>query len=385
MQSENMNSKYAPLFQPYTLNNGITIDNRLVVAPMTHLASNPDGSLSDGERAFLQERVRGYGMFITAATLVSAEGKAFPGQPEAVGDKDLPSLREVAAIIRSGGGKAILQIHHGGHQALKELIGDADKVAPSDHVETGARSMTDAEVRAVIASYGRATDLAIRAGFDGIEIHGANGYLIQQFYSAKTNRRQDDWGGSIEKRMRFPLAVVDAAVAEKVRHQRDDFIIGYRFSPEEPGDEGLTLVETLALVDALAQKPLQYLHISLWDFYKKVRRGADTSLTRLQVVHEHLAGRLPLIGVGNLFTAGQMLAAFETGWAEFIALGKTVMINPDLVTLMAEGRDAEILTELDPSREDYYRIPDRIWEMSLQGNMAWLPPVKGKPRQTIDV
>ena len=87
MQSENMNSKYAPLFQPYTLNNGITIDNRLVVAPMTHLASNPDGSLSDGERAFLQERVRGYGMFITAATLVSAEGKAFPGQPEAVGDK----------------------------------------------------------------------------------------------------------------------------------------------------------------------------------------------------------------------------------------------------------------------------------------------------------
>ena len=80
-----------------------------------------------------------------------------------------------------------------------------------------------------------------------------------------------------------------------------------------------------------------------------------------------------------------MLAAFETGWAEFIALGKTVMINPDLVTLMAEGRDAEILTELDPSREDHHRIPDRIWEMSLQGNMAWLPPVKGKPRQTIDV
>ena len=90
-----MNSKYTPLFQPYTLNNGIEIKNRLVVAPMTHYASNPDGSVSEEELAFLQRRAQNFGLFITAATLVSPEGKAFPGQPYAISAADLPSLKTV--------------------------------------------------------------------------------------------------------------------------------------------------------------------------------------------------------------------------------------------------------------------------------------------------
>lgn len=370
-----MNPKYSPLFEQYDLNNGVSIKNRMVVAPMTHFASNPDGSLSEEERTFLQGRAEGFGMFIAAATLVSPEGKAFSGQPEAVGEKDLPSLQAVASIIKAQGAKAVLQIHHGGKLSVAELLNGLDVVAPSDDDASGARALTEQEIHALIAAFANATDLAIRAGFDGVEIHGANGYLIQQFVSAQTNRRSDEWGGSMENRLRFPLAIIDAVVAVKEKHHRDDFIIGYRFSPEEPGDNGLTMDQAFQLIDAVAAKPLQYLHVSLWDFYKKARRGADTSLTRMQLLHQHINGRLPFMGVGRLFTADQLLEARQTGWAEFVAVGKAVMMNPDFAQLIASGREADIVTEIDPLKEDHYGIPANLWSQNMQ-KMAYLPPVK---------
>ena len=378
-----MNPKYAPLFQPFTLNNGVTVKNRLAVAPMTHFGSHADGLISDQERTFLGNRAGDMGLFISAATLVQDGGKAFRGQPEATGEHCLDSLKETAQIIQKQGAKAILQIHHGGSKAMAEL-NRRDKISASASEEEGAREASAAEVEELIASFAQAADLAIRAGFDGVEIHGANGYLIQQFYSAQSNRRNDQWGGSVENRMRFPLAVVDTVVAIREKHQRDDFIIGYRFSPEEPGDDGLTMTETGALIDALVQKPLQYLHVSLWEFDKKIRRGGDTAQTRMQFIHDRINGKLPLIGVGNLFTADDILAAFETGWAEFIALGKTVMINPHIATQIREGREAEIETQLDPTRPDHYGFPDILWEFSVSGTQSWLPPVKGADWKPVD-
>ncbi|ASK27689.1 NADH-dependent flavin oxidoreductase [Neisseria chenwenguii] len=378
--------KYAPLFQPYTLNNGVEIKNRLVVAPMTHWASNEDGTLSDAERTFIGNRAQDFGMFIMAATLVSPEGKAFAGEPGAFAETQLAGLTEAANIIKKQGAKPVLQLHHGGYQAVDELIGGADKVAPSDvppgvsstgTPTTAARAMTEEEIANVIQAFGFATDLAIRAGFDGVEIHGANGYLLQQFVSGHFNRRSDQWGGSIENRLRFPMAVVDAVCAAKAKHARDDFIVGYRFSPEEPQEDGITMADTFALIDALKQKPLQYLHASLWDFYKKARRGADTVRSRLDLIHERLGGALPLIGVGNLFTADDALNALNTGWAEFLAFGKTVLINPNFATLIKEGREAEIQTEIDLDRPDRYGYSDYLWNLQPLG-LDFLPPVKGK-------
>ena len=380
-----MNPKYAPLFQTYTLNNGVTIKNRLAVAPMTHFGSQADGLISDQERTFLSNRAGDMGMFITAATLVQKDGKAFHGQPEATGEHCLDSLKETAQILQQQGAKAILQIHHGGSKAIDDLLDGLDKISASASEAEHAREATAEEVEALIASYAQAADLALRAGFDGVEIHGANGYLIQQFYSAQSNRRNDQWGGSLENRMRFPLAVIDAVVAVREKHQRDDFIIGYRFSPEEPGDDGLTMTETGALIDALVQKPLQYLHVSLWEFDKKIRRGGDTAQTRMQFIHERINGKLPLIGVGNLFTADQILAAYETGWAEFIALGKTVMINPHIATQIREGREDEIETQLDPTRADHYGLPDTLWGFASSGTQSWLPPVKGADWKPMDI
>lgn len=380
-----MNPRYAPLFQTYTLNNGVTIKNRLVVAPMTHFGSQADGLISDQERTFLSNRAGDMGLFITAATLVQKDGKAFHGQPEATGEHCLDSLKETAQILQQQGAKAILQIHHGGSKAIDELLDGLDKISASASEAEHAREATAEEVEALIASYAQAADLALRAGFDGVEIHGANTYLIQQFYSAQSNRRNDQWGGSLENRMRFPLAVIDAVVAVREKHQRDDFIIGYRFSPEEQGDDGLTMTETGALIDALVQKPLQYLHVSLWEFDKKIRRGGDTAQTRMQFIHERINGKLLLIGVGNLFTADQILAAYETGWAEFIALGKTVMINPHIATQIREGREDEIVTQLDPTRADHYGLPDTLWGFASSGTQSWLPPVKGAEWKPMDI
>ena len=380
-----MNPKYATLFQTYTLNNGVTIKNRLVVAPMTHFGSQADGLISDQERTFLSNRAGDMGLFITAATLVQKDGKAFHGQPEATGEHCLDSLKETAQILQQQGAKAILQIHHGGSKAMNDLLDGLDKISASASEAEHAREATAKEVKALIASYAQAADLALRAGFDGVEIHGANTYLIQQFYSAQSNRRNDQWGGSLENRMRFPLAVIDAVVAVREKHQRDDFIIGYRFSPEEPGDDGLTMTETGALIDALVQKPLQYLHVSLWEFDKKIRRGGDTAQTRMQFIHERINGKLPLIGVGNLFTADQILAAYETGWAEFIALGKTVMINPHIATQIREGREDEIETQLNPTRADHYGLPDTLWGFASSGTQSWLPPVKGAEWKPMDI
>ncbi|MDK4680807.1 NADH-dependent flavin oxidoreductase [Kingella negevensis] len=368
-----MKTDFSRLYQPIKFNNGVEIKNRLVVAPMTHCASDENGHITDEERNYLRDRFNGFGMFISACVLVHPSGKAFHGQPEAIGVEDLPSLSEVAQIAKAQGTTAILQIHHGGHQSIPAL-NNGEIVAPS--AMNGARELTDSEIREIIAGFANAADLAVQAGYDGVEIHGANGYLIQQFYSAESNQRTDEWGGSRENRMKFPLAVVDAVTAAVAKHNRPDFIIGYRFSPEEPGENGLTMTDTYALIDALLEKPLQYLHVSLHNFYNHARRGADETKTRMELLHAHINGRLPFIGVGNLITPKQIADAFDTGWADMVALGKTVLLNPDLLDLVNSGREDEVHTEIDPAQKDRYRYGEFLWNINMQGPNGFLPELK---------
>lgn len=377
-----MNNKYQALFQPYNLNNGVTVKNRLVVAPMTHYASDENGLISPQERRFLQHRAADFGLFITGATLVAPEGKAFVGQPYAFAESHLPSLKETAQLIQQQGAKAILQIHHGGDRALAEIVPQGQTYSPSG--TNASQALSEEQIEQLIQAFANAAKLALEAGFDGVEIHGANGYLIQQFFSAQSNQRQDQWGGSLENRLRFPLAVIHAVNQVKQQAQREDFIVGYRFSPEEAGDNGLTMQDTFALIDALVSQPLQYLHVSLWDFYKQAKRGADTHKTRIELIHQRIAGKLPLIGVGNLLSGEQITEAFNTGWAEFIALGKAVIINPNVASLLSSGQIDKIQTAIDPERADQYDMPDNLWQQQLQGP-AYLPPLQGRDWNPVDI
>ncbi|HHW7506885.1 TPA: NADH-dependent flavin oxidoreductase [Mannheimia haemolytica] len=361
-----MNPKYQPLFEPFELNNGVSVKNRLVLAPLTLWASHDDGTISEDELAFFSRRAVEFGLAVYSATLVSPNGKAFKGQPAAFADNS-DGLRQAAATIKNQGAKAILQLHHGGAKAVPELVDEV--VAPSAY-QDGVRALQAVDIEQIIADFAAATSIALQAGFDGVEINGANGFLLQQFVSRHSNHRTDKWG----EPHTFALAVIDA-VKNAVKH-RPDFIVGYRFSPEEAEEQGLTMADTLALVDELANQPLQYLHISLWDFYRKARRGADENRNRIELVHEKIAGRLPLIGVGALFTADDLLSAKQTGWAEFLAVGKAAMMNPNFAELIAQGKEDQIQTELDPTRPDRYAIPPHLWAMCQKGN-NWLPPVKG--------
>lgn len=318
-------------------------------------------------------------MVITACVYVNRGGKGFPGEFGADHDGLIPSLRELADAIKGQGAKAILQIFHGGRQCPPEQLPDGQPVSasavPSELPGGGTgpvpRPLTDEEITGIIADFGEATRRAIEAGFDGVEIHGANGYLVQQFFSPHSNRRDDRWGGDLQKRLAFPLAVL-RSVKEAVReHAREAFIVGYRFSPEEPETPGITMAETFALVDALTAEGLDYLHVSLMELWSLPRRGTEDSRPRIDQIVDRAAGKAPVIGVGSLYTAADALKALDSG-ISLVALGRPLLIDPDWVQKLAEGRANEIKTELDTEAQAELVIPDPLWR-ALVHTPGWLP------------
>ena len=379
------------IFEKYELNNKISVPNRLVIPPLTLMLSNPDGTINDFEKEYLKVRAKNIGMYILGAEAINQEGIAFLSQPRIYSEKDIPSNQERAKIIKEQGCLAINQIHHGGGLANKEYSG-LSPVAPSAEIanlalkqkgmykeENKVREFTDEEIKKTIDDFAYATELSIKSGYDGVEIHGANNYLIQQFYSPFTNRRTDDWGGSLEKRMSYPLKVVDACLKVREKFNRPDFIIGYRLSPEEPFEPGITMTETIALVKELVKRPIQYIHVSQKDYFRKTRRGEGEGIERLKVIHEITKDKVALIGVGGLKTQQNFTDAINSGFSEFIAAGTANMINADLGTLLKEKKGNELKIELDPEHPENFKMPLPMWQFIMANNtLDFLPPVKGK-------
>ena len=374
------------LFSKVTLNNSVEVPNHLAIAPLTLFSSNPDGTINDQEREYLKKRATNIGLYILGAQVVSQEGITAMNFPGTFCDKDIPSIKERAEIIKSQGALAINQIHHGGALALKQYSGMTPVVPSKDIAEKEAKlrgdntemhELTDSEIKEIIEKFAHATELSIKAGYDGVEIHGANNYLIQQFYSPHTNKRTDNWGGSDEKRMNFALKIVDACCKIREKYNKPEFIIGYRLSPEEPYENGITMTETLKLIRALVQKNIQYIHISQKDYFKKARRGEGKGIERLKLIHDITKNKVALIGVGGLKSEKNIYDALNTGFSEFIAVGMASILNPDFAILLKEGKGDKINLELDPNRPELYKIPKHLWEMCLEGQ-DWLPPIKGK-------
>ena len=319
------------------------------------------------------------GLYILGATAVSQEGIAFVGQPRALSEKDIPSLSERAKIIKSQGALAINQIHHGGKLAEQKYSG-LKPVAPSvitEEEKDKIHELTDNEIKKIISDFAYATELSIKSGYDGIEIHGANNFLIQQFYSSYTNRRRDEWGGSDDKRMNFGLKIVDACCKVREKYNKPEFIIGYRLSPEEPFKNGIIMTETLKLVKALILKPIQYIHVSQKNFFQQTRRGEGTGTERLKVIHNETKGKVALIGVGSLFSEKDFNAALNSGFCEFIGTGCASMLNRDLGILLKEKKGEKINLELEPDHPEKYCMPKPLWNLCVAGG-DWLPPIKGK-------
>ena len=377
------------LFEKYKLNNNVEVPSRLAVAPLSLYGSDPSGHLLDEERQYLAKRATGIGLYILGAAAVSLEGIGIMGQPRALSEKDIPSLAERAKIVKDQGALAICQIVHGGLFGNKQYSGKTP-LSPSAEVgnkelekmgilndDTRNKDLTNEDVLRIIKDFAYATELAIKAGYDGIEIHAANNFLVQQFYSGYYNKRKDEWGGSLEKRMRFPLEVVDACCKIRDKYNKPEFIIGYRLSPEEPFEDGITMTETLALVRALVKKPIQYIHVSQKNYFQNARRGEGAGTPRLKLIHDEIKGKMALIGVGGLFTEKDIHKALISGYTEFIGVGRASMINKDLATLLKEGKGDKIEVEVDDKHPEDYCFTKGIWAMIHQG-MDWLPKIKSQ-------
>ena len=295
--------------------------NRLALAPLTNKQSNGDGTLSDDERRWLVARAEGsFGLVMTCATYVAPEGQAWAGQLGISDDRHLPGLTRLAAELRAAGTVSSVQLHHGGLRADSGVSG-VEMVAPWADEAKGVRALTTAEVRAAVDAFVSAAARAEKAGFDGVEVHGAHGYLVAQFLDARSNHRDDGYGGSVEDRSRF-LHEVLAGIRQSTG---PDFQLGLRLSPER---FGIDLDEATALAGrVMADGHLDYLDLSLWDVRKHPHGlGGD------QLLLDHFA-TLPRHGV-RLGYAGKVLSAADVKWclehaADFVSVGTGAIIHHD--------------------------------------------------------
>ena len=205
--------------------------NRFMLAPLTNSQSHEDGTLSEEEYHWLTMRAKGgFGLTMTCAAHVQEVGKGFPGQLGAFSDDHLSGLKRLAEGIKRYGSLSNVQLHHAGMRSPSEIIGEAPVSASADE-ETRARALSTDEVRQLRDDFIAAAIRCDQAGFDGVELHGAHGYILCQFFAEETNRREDEYGGSFENRYRILNEII-----EGIRHNcRADFQLGVRLSLDHFG------------------------------------------------------------------------------------------------------------------------------------------------------
>ncbi len=363
------------MLQSYTLPSGVELKNRVMLAPMTNFLSNDDGTVSAQELAYYENRSGGVGAVITACAYVLPHGKGFAGEIGVNRDEQIPGLKKLADTIHADGAKAILQIFHGGRMCPPELVPNeeilsASAVPAEREGSKTPRAMTEDEIQETIRAFGEATRRAIEAGFDGVELHGANTYLLQQFFSPHSNRREDTWGGSLENRMKFPLAVLESVQEAIKKHANGAFVLGYRISPEERENPGITMEDTLQFVDELASRNLDYVHVSLSDFYQGSMREEDAT-PRMEMIKERIGHNVPVIGVGSLHTPDEVEKALETG-VPLIALGREMIMEPNWVEKVQNGDEDSIRVTLRKDAQQELVLPDPLWN-AIFSVPGWFP------------
>ena len=377
--SEGMNGASDPLLEPAFLMAGIPCRNRVAMAAMTHYSAPEDGSVGEAELAYIERRSSGPGVVFTACVATSPDGKAYDGEPAAHDDRFLPGLTAWADTIKRGGARAILQLHHGGGVCPPRLVPHGDVVSPSGIATPGRseaipRELSDVEIEVIIEGFRAAAIRGIRAGFDGVEIHGGYGYLPQQFLSSYTNRREDRWGGTREKRHAFPLALLAVAQAAARETAERPFAVGYRFTPEEALEPGLSMDDALAFVEALIEHGTDFIDVLVNDFRSPPRRGAMTKdRSRLCYIAEAVGGRVPVLAGGAIYTEEDGRDAMATG-VDLITLGRALIIEPEWVQKVAAGSGATIRTRLKPEDREALTMPLPFWN-TVWNAPGWFPGV----------
>ena len=310
------------LFQPLTFNCGKILKNRFMLAPLTNTQSHTDGKLSDDEYRWLIMRAQGgFGLTMTCAAHVQAIGQGFPGQLGIFSDDHLEGLSKLASGIKSENSLAVVQLHHAGMRSPEDLIGQAP-VCPSDHTDTNSVGLSSEGVKELIEDFICGAERAEKAGFDGVEIHGAHGYILAQFLSGTINQRQDEFGGCIENRMRPITAIIDGIRARC----RPDFLLGLRLSPERFDVHLPDIVEVAKNV--LSAGKIDFLDMSLWDSFKEPEDQAFRGRTLLSYFTELKRGNVALGIAGKLRNPEEVNQAMAAD-IDFVMLGRAAILHHD--------------------------------------------------------
>lgn len=345
-------TKYSFL-QPYTFENkNITLKNRVVIPPMTERMSFEDGTVTSDETAYYAQHTGGAGMYITAVANVNSLGKGFEGELSIADDRFLPGLSDLASSIKKNGTKAIIQIFSAGRMSSTAILRGKQPVSasavPAVRAESETpRELSEKEVEQTVKDFGAATKRAIEAGFDGVELHGANTYLLQQFFSPHSNRRNDKWGGSLEKRMKFPLAVVKETTKVIEKYAKKPFLLGYRISPEELEEPGITLDDTLHFINQLKQTKIDYLHVSQSDAWRTPLRDENSKQIVNESIKKRISNAFPMIVVGNIKTPADAEKASES--FDLVALGHESLWEPKWVQKVTNNEESAIRYSLAKS------------------------------------
>ena len=328
----------------------LELKNRCIMPPMGTHCVGPDLMVPDRLCEYHKRRAQGgCGMNITEVCLVHPSGET--GVDLAVyDDKFLPGLTRLAAAIHEGGGKACLQLWHPGRQAAAPGIPTlnnehlwAPSAIASPAIGVVPHEMTTEEVWEVIDAYGDAALRGKKAGFDALELHAAHGYLVDEFLNEYTNQRTDEFGGSFEKRLRFPLEIIKN-IKSKVG---DDFPLIVRMNGQENAEGGIVIEDAIEIAKRFEQAGVHALDISQGSyttlssgmppyFYPEALNSANSAAIKAHV-------NIPVVCVGRITTPALAEKLLREGKGDFIAIGKGQIADPDFVNKAAAGREDEII------------------------------------------
>jgi len=338
----------ANLFQPYALNDTINLNNRILMAPLTRCMADDNLVPTQAMAEYYARRAEA-GLIISEAVIIRPDGQGYPNTPGLFSQEQIEGWQKVTSAVHKNGGKIFAQLWHTGRVAHPYFYGngndDAPVLAPSAIGIEGSvprmreltfkipKAVTVEEIKTLVADYGKAAENAIEAGFDGVEIHGANGYLIDQFLHHDSNRRDDEYGGSSENMVRFPLEVLDEIIS-KIGADRT----GLRVSPGAyfnivGNNQDRAVFDHL--LPALEKRNLAFLHIGIFDDSMEFDYLGGSASSYVRANYNNT-----LVGVGS-YTAETASSAINDDKFDLIAIGRPFIANPDYV---AKVRNNEALT-----------------------------------------
>ena len=349
------------LLSPLTLSRGPSLKNRFMLAPLTNTQSFDDGRLSEEEYRWLTMRAQGgFGLTMTCASHVQAIGKGFPGQLGVFSDDHLEGLKRLSSKIKASGSVAICQIHHAGMRSPEELIGQKP-VCPSDNKEFNARALSYDEVENLRDDFIKAAIRSEQAGFDGVELHGAHGYILAQFLSPEINQRDDQYGQSLGNRSRLLYEIIDGIRSEC----KKDFILGVRLSPER---FGLRLNEITILAEELMTSgKIDFLDMSLWDVFKEPEDEAFKGKKLISYFTELRRGNTRLGVAGSIKTPRDAEKTMAEG-VDWIMLGRAGMLHHNFPKMYEADRN---FTPIEIPVTEEYLMNEGLSEKFIQYIEKW--------------